>query len=157
MSAEENTALIHKEIETLNGHDAAQIEAFMDANIAPDWQYHSPLPGAEPGPAGFKALLAPLLAAFPDGRYTIEDLLAVEDRVMIRWSWSGTHRGEFMGAAPTGKRITTSGIAVTRIAGGKYAETWEQWDLFGFVQQLGATVATPEAATAEWLQSAPAR
>lgn len=147
MSSEQNAALVRKEVQTLNGHDAAQIEAFIDANIAADWQYHSPLPGAEPGPAGFKALLAPLLAAFPDGRYTIEDLLAAEDRVMIRWSWTGTHRGEFMGAAPTGKRISTSGIAVTRIAGGKYAETWEQWDALGFLQQAGV-VPTPEQAPA---------
>jgi predicted ester cyclase len=57
---------------------------------------------------------------------------------VTRWSFTGTHHGEFMGLAPAGKQVTTSGIVISRIVEGKIVEEWEEWDTLGFLQQLGA-------------------
>lgn len=82
--------------------------------------------------------MASLLAAFPDGRWTIEDQVAEGDKVVTRFSFTGTHQGEFMGIAPTGKRVTTSGMVIDRIVEGKIVEEREEWDALGMMQQLGA-------------------
>ena len=80
-----------------------------------------------------------LLAAFPDGRWTIEGQVAEGDKVATRWSFTGTHQGELMGVAPTGKRVTASGMVIDRIVEGKIVEEWEEWDALGMMQQMGAT------------------
>jgi len=75
--------------------------------------------------------------AFPDVRLTIEDMVAEGDKVAVRWAWSGTHRGEYMGIAPTGKEVTYTGITIHRITGGKIVESWDEVDNLGLMQQLG--------------------
>jgi len=75
--------------------------------------------------------------AFPDLHYTIEDMIAEGDKVVVRLTFSGTHRGEFMGVAPTNKRVTTTAIFIQRIVSGKLVEEWSNADLLGFFQQLG--------------------
>ena len=79
-------------------------------------------------------------ASFADIHCTIEDMVAEEDKVAVRWSWRGTHKGEFMGIAPTGKQVTMTGITILRIEGGKIVEEWGEADNLGFMQQLGAKV-----------------
>ena len=64
------------------------------------------------------------------------------DKVAIRWTMSGTHKGEIEGIPPTGKKMTIWGISIERIVGGKFVETWETYDTMGFMQQLGL-VPTP--------------
>jgi len=77
-------------------------------------------------------------SAFPDLHATMEDIIAEEDKVAIRYSVRGTHRGEFMGMAPTGKHFTISGIEILRFAGGKAVEHWGVTDQLAMMQQLGA-------------------
>ncbi len=77
-------------------------------------------------------------AAFPDVHFTIEELLADEDKVIARLTIRGTHQGTFLGVAPTGKTITVTGIAIYQIAGGKIVASWLQRDDLGILQQLGA-------------------
>src|SRR5215203_6718420 len=79
--------------------------------------------------------------AVPDLTYTIEDQLAEGDRVVTRYTASGTHQGEFFGVAPTGERITMSGIMIDRFEGGKMVEEWPEYDLLGVMQKLGAVPA----------------
>jgi steroid delta-isomerase-like uncharacterized protein len=117
--------------------------ALFDEHYA-DCVYHAPAVGELRGEA-YRQFLTVLLAAFPDGRWTIQDQLAGGDKVVTRWSFTGTHRGELMGLAPTGKQVTGSGIVISRIAGGKVVEEWEEWDTLGLVQQLS----TPPLAKAE--------
>jgi predicted ester cyclase len=76
--------------------------------------------------------------AFPDLVRPVEDIVAAGDKAVVRWTSSGTHLGPYFGAAPTGKRLTTSGITVFRIADGKVAEEWIQSDMLGLLQQVGA-------------------
>jgi steroid delta-isomerase-like uncharacterized protein len=99
-------------------------------------------PGIPRDREGVKQLTAMLRKAFPDFKATIDDLVAEGDKVVIRQTWSGTHKGDFMGVAPTGKRVSFGVIDIIRIAGGKFAEHWGQMDSMGLMQQLGA-IPTP--------------
>ena len=76
--------------------------------------------------------------AFPDLRHTVEDLIAEGDKVVLRATDQGTHRGDFQGVAPTGKRVSFGIIAIYRILNGKIVEMWEEGDFMGLNQQLGA-------------------
>ena len=72
-----------------------------------------------------------------DPRWTIHDMVAERDIVVIRWSHTGTHRGEFLGVPATGKEFTFRGIDVYRVLAGKLAEHWNVVDALGFLQQVG--------------------
>ncbi|GGT27057.1 ester cyclase [Streptomyces chromofuscus] len=73
-----------------------------------------------------------------DFEFSIEDLIAAGDRVCARWFWRGTHKGEFLGIAPTGKEVTMSGTTVFRCGGdGKLVEGWWEYDRMGLMEQLG--------------------
>jgi steroid delta-isomerase-like uncharacterized protein len=80
-------------------------------------------------------------SAFPDLKRPVEDLVAEGDKVVARWTSTGTHDGEFMGIPPTGKRVTTSGITIFRLEGGKIVEEWSESDMLGMMQQVGAVPA----------------
>jgi predicted ester cyclase len=84
-----------------------------------------------------------LHTAFPDYHITIEDVVAEGDKVVLRFHWSGTHKGEFMGIAPTGNKVTVTAMSMHRIEGGKEAEQWGELDRLGMMQQLGV-VPPPE-------------
>jgi predicted ester cyclase len=75
--------------------------------------------------------------AFPDARVTVEDQIAEGDKVVDRWTATGTPTGDLMGVPPTGRRIEVSGITISRFAGGKIVEDWYQGDDLGMMQQLG--------------------
>ena len=87
-------------------------------------------------------MLSIFRSAFPDFKATIDDIIAEGDKVVIRQTFSGTHKGEFMGIAPTGKRVSFGVMDIVRIAGGKFVEHWGQMDSMGMMQQLGA-IPTP--------------
>jgi len=99
-------------------------------------------PRGERGPAGFTSALAALRTGFPDIRFTIDDLLADGDRVVVRWHWQATHTGEFNGLAPTGKVLTNTGIAIYRLADHKVVQSFTETDRLGALQQLGLVPAS---------------
>ncbi len=78
------------------------------------------------------------LAAFPDYSQTIEDMIAEDDNVVTRFTFRGTHKGDYMGIPATGKEIVLTSILISRIAEGKIAEEWQEFDGYSFMQQLGA-------------------
>jgi len=84
-----------------------------------------------------------MLAAFPDLRVTVDDLLAEADKVAAHITMKGTHKGEFMGIAPTGRQVEMRISDIVRIAGGKAVERWGVEDSLGMLTQLG--VVTPPA------------
>ncbi len=90
------------------------------------------------GPNGAKQVVTLYRSAFPDTQITIDDILAEGDKVMVRWTGRGTHKGQLLNLAATEKQVTVRGIDVYRIFGGKIQETWISWDALGFLQQLGA-------------------
>jgi predicted ester cyclase len=88
------------------------------------------------------------LDASPDFRITIEDLVAEADKVAVRRTYEGTHRGgPLLGIPATGKRLQFGGISIFRLANGRIAEHWEQLDRLTLMQQLGV-VPTPDARSA---------
>ncbi|HEU5362961.1 MAG TPA: ester cyclase [Gaiellaceae bacterium] len=106
---------------------------------------HDPaLPEPSQGPEGVKEGARGYRDAFPDLSMRIEEVVAENDLVALRWTARGTHRGDLFGIAPTGKEATVTGITIDRWAGGKIAESWTNWDTLGLLQQLGAV---PAAAT----------
>jgi steroid delta-isomerase-like uncharacterized protein len=110
--------------------------------VSEDHVDHDPAQAGLPsGPAGMRAFVETYLAAFPDVRFTIEDVICEEDRVTIRWTATGTHQGPLPGIAPSGKRVSITGILIDRIADGKIVETWSNWDALGLFRQLGAAPA----------------
>ena len=76
--------------------------------------------------------------AFPDIEDTVEQIVAEADKVVVRWRSRGTHQGEFMGVAPTGRDVTFTGMRLFRIAENKIAESWVNIDERGLQEQLGA-------------------
>jgi steroid delta-isomerase-like uncharacterized protein len=95
------------------------------------------LPGLPTGPEGSKQFVQVYLNAFPDVHFTIDDQIAEGDKVVTRWTASGTHKGELAGIPATGKSSTVTGINVERIVNGKIVESWGIFDQFGMMQQLG--------------------
>lgn len=93
------------------------------------------------GAEGAKQFIATYRAAFPDLHIAIEDAIAADDKVVMRWTSTGTHLGELMGLAPTGAHVRVSGISIDRMEDGKIAESWNNWDVLGLMRQLGAAPA----------------
>ena len=134
MSAEENRAVIRRWYE--QGVNQGRLEDVYDL-FHSDFVGHGPegdVIGLEEGPV--RAVMT-LRSAFPDIRLSIEDEVAEGDKVVTRWSAVGTHLGEFMGQAPTGKTITINAIYIYRLEGGKIAELWLSPDTLGLMVQLG--------------------
>ncbi len=112
--------------------------AAIDEFFANDFVWHYAPPGVAPDLEGYKRNVAETLAPFADMNCTAEDIIAEGDKIAIRWSWRGTHKGEYMGIAPTGKQVTITGISILWIVGGKIVEEWTEPDNLGFMEQLGA-------------------
>jgi len=115
--------------------------AIADEILAPEFVVHAldPItPRLSAGPENMKKIMNLYVSAFPDVKFTLEDLIAEGDRVALRWSATGTHRAGLMGIAATGKQVTVTGTDIYRISGGKVRESWVHWDTLGFIQQLGA-------------------
>jgi steroid delta-isomerase-like uncharacterized protein len=130
--SEVNKAVVRRMIEEgMNKHNISVI-----AELYQNCVYRSPEMGELRGEV-YRQFVSSLLAAFPDLRLRVEDQLAEGDRVVTRWSFTGTHQGTFMGIAPTGKQVTVSGIVIDRIVSGKIVEEWVEWDSLRMMRQLG--------------------
>jgi steroid delta-isomerase-like uncharacterized protein len=101
-----------------------------------DFVQHTPALGDLRG-LEHRELLASTFAAFPDAHWIVVDQIAERDKVVTRWTFTGTHRGTFMGTAPTEKRLVFSGISIDRMVDGRIVEECEEWDTLGMMQQLG--------------------
>ena len=138
MSEEENKAVIGRWIEAFNERD---LEGEADL-LASGYVAHVPSPQ---GPLDLDGLEAwreftdPFVEALPDLRLTIEDIAAEGDMVAARVSFRGTHRGQFQGLPPTGKKVAFSSMEFNRVVDGQVEEHWVEINLLGVVQQLGVT------------------
>lgn len=109
--------------------------------IHPAFFDHTNPPGMQEGVAGHKAIVALFRAAFPDGRWDIEDLICEGDKIVARTTFRGTHGGDFFGIPPTGKRVEMGGVHIMRVAEGRVAEHWGSNDDLGMMRQLGVVPA----------------
>jgi predicted ester cyclase len=134
MSVEHNKALVRRLYE--EGLNKGNL-AVADEILAPDYIRHGLAPGAPLGPESTKHVFSTMRAALPDLRITVEDMVGEGDKVVARVTGRGTHKGEYMGVAPTGKQVTVTFIGIYRFAGSKLKEAWIQMDELGMMQQLG--------------------
>ena len=112
-----------------------RLDRFEDY-VAEDVVPHNPGPGPADAEA-MKEAIGAFRLAFPNIHIASDDEMGVGDKVIVRWTLSGTHEGEFQGIPATGNDVAVSGITIMRVAGGKIAEYWLQSDSLGMMQQLG--------------------
>lgn len=98
------------------------------------------------GPAGFAAAISPLRTAFPDIKWTVEDLIAEGDKVVVKWSWKGTNTSSFDGFPASSKTVMHHAINIFQFEDHKIIKSWMQADRLGFYQQIG--VIAPDVTTA---------
>ena len=136
MSAEENKAVLRREVEELYNH-TGNLDA-VEEIFSPDYVSYEPTSGETRGIEGARQFAATFRQAFPDLQNTIEDMVAEGDRVVVRFRARGTHDGETEAfGPPTGKRMEITGITIKRVSEGKIAEAWTNFDALGMMQQLG--------------------
>jgi steroid delta-isomerase-like uncharacterized protein len=120
-------------------HDALLTErdlAVVDRFFAPDFVSHNNPPGFPPGVDGVKQFFAMFRDAFPDAAVAIDEIVADGDRVAVATTLTGTHEGELMGMAPTGRAVSVTGIDIVRVADGRIAEHRGLTDILGLMRQL---------------------
>ena len=133
--SEENEAVVRRAFDEVAMGDMTAV----DEIIAPEFVRHDLAGGREAhGPDGVKRLIAALRSAFPDIQTTVDDVISGGDRVVVRFTARGTHRGQFQGIAATGLEATWTGINIYRVADGQIQETWQLADGLGLLRQLGA-------------------
>jgi steroid delta-isomerase-like uncharacterized protein len=136
MSAEDNKAIARRWFELVNAREPEGLRSLLH----PDLVDHTPLLGAAPDADGQIAVATVTLHAFPDIHVTVEDMLAEDDRVAVRISIRGTHRGTLMGRyEPTGRQVFWTGMDFFRIADSKIAEVWRLRDVQALISQLEGT------------------
>jgi steroid delta-isomerase-like uncharacterized protein len=94
--------------------------------------------GVDIGLRELRPFVEKLRQAFPDVYITIHATVEQGENVVARWTATMTHRGEFLGIAATGRRVTVTGTTMLRIVNGKIVEAWDNWDQLGLLVQLGA-------------------
>ena len=125
--------------------NAGDIGGFGDL-VADDFVEHQGGPGLPPTKQGTLESFRTVLAAFPDWRMTVEDLIGGGDKTVARVTATGTHKGEFMGVPPTGTRVDVQLIDIMRFdSAGLVCEHWGVADMLSLVQQLGVVPAGPPA------------
>ncbi|MCI0391732.1 MAG: ester cyclase [Acidobacteria bacterium] len=143
MSTEENKTVVRRLIEEFWNQGQLSV---ADELYSTDAVHRDPVtPDLGSGPESIKQLRTLYGTSFPDQQFTVDDLVAEGDKVVLRWTVRGTHQGELMGIAPTGQQVTVTGITIYRLANGKIAEEVTSWDAFGLMQQLGAIPLTMKA------------
>ncbi len=109
-----------------------------DELLADDFVLHQPFtPGPVYGAAGFRYTLSNFRMAFPDLESCLDTVIAEADLVAVRFTFTGTHRGEYLGVPATDQRVTWSGISLFRVQDGRIAEVWVEFDTLALQRQLG--------------------
>ena len=129
MSLEENKALVRRFVDAYNNRNLG----VFDELLAPNYFDHTSHVDRE----GLKQLMTMAFTAFPDFQETIEDIIAEGDKVWARITFTGTHTGEWMGIAPTGKTVTTEMVDIFRIENGKLVEYRDVNNNVDFLKKLG--------------------
>lgn len=131
---EQNAALVTRIFDELNKRN----EAVYQELYAPEYAWHFPANNPKTLTREEEAVFVKLLwVGFPDIHYDIEEIVARDDTIVARFMARGTHKGEYQGLLPTGNTWETGGVWMARIKNGKVVEVREEFDLLGWMQQLG--------------------
>jgi predicted ester cyclase len=138
VSVKENKATFRRVIEVFNKGNLS----LVDELVTPDYAFHGPGGMESRGQEGFKQIVSSMCDALSDLHATIENMVAEGDMMAVRLKFTGTHRGNLMGIAPTGKRLTINDYVFIIFKGGKEAEAWGCLDILSIYQQLGVVPPT---------------
>lgn len=131
---QKNSAIVRRFIEeTIN-------QGRIDSAVQFAWEdvvEQVPFPGQGPGLEGLKDVLRGMRAGFPDLHFSVEEQIAEGEKVVTRFEWTGTHRGDFLGVAATGRSVKVWGVVIDRLQGGRIKDTRIIMDLLGLMMQLG--------------------
>ena len=108
-----------------------------DELVAVDFVELDPLPGQQQGREGLKEVIGMLRVAFPDIHWVADETVASGDKVVTRFTWTGTHRGTFLGVPATGRSVNVKGVVIDRLVGGMMTDSRILMDNFTMMQQLG--------------------
>jgi steroid delta-isomerase-like uncharacterized protein len=134
MTSSDNTAVVRRFYDEVLNQRRVDV---LDEIAAEDYIEHDPFPGQGNGRADLKARIQGFHHAFNPLSFNVEDVIAEGDKVVVRWTNSGTDSGGFMGIPPTGKEFGIAGIDIHVVRDGRLAEHWHVVDLLGQMQQLG--------------------
>jgi predicted ester cyclase len=134
MPERENMELIKRSLARFNAGDLEGYLAMFDRAV----MFHGLSRRLKPGVGGLRDYYTELRLAFPDMRISSEDLIADGEKVANRYTFYGTHKGAYLGVAPTMKLIVSAGMVMNLFRSGKCIETWQSTDALGFLTQLGA-------------------
>jgi steroid delta-isomerase-like uncharacterized protein len=135
MAEQDNIAVVGRFIEeVINRGNLDAADEIVEENFVE----LDPLPGQRQGREGLKEVIGMLRAAFPDIHWIIDETIAAGEKVVTRFTWTGTHRGPFLGIPATGRAVTVKGVVIDRLARGKMADSRILMDTLSMLQQLGA-------------------
>ena len=134
MSESGNRAVIQRFLEEVINE--GRLEQ-ADEIVAEDFVELDPLPGQRQGREGLKEVIGMLRAAFPDMHWVVEEMIAEGEKVVTRFTWTGTQQGTFMGIPATGRSVVVKGVVIDRIVGSMMTDSRILMDTMGLMQQLG--------------------
>jgi steroid delta-isomerase-like uncharacterized protein len=137
MQNQEHLNLVRKLFDLYNKNDMHHLNAF-DELFAPNCQFHDPALGnAKMSLQNMKQAESDYIKALPNKKTKIDNIVAADDQIIVRWTATGTNKGSFHGSTPSNKEVKISGISIYRISGNKINEVWQIWDRMGMLEQMG--------------------
>ena len=136
MSKEQNLDVTKQLGEAVSTGNLQALNDIFAANVVD----HDPAPGQAEGPKGFIEFFTTMRTAFPDLKVTVDHVVQDENNLAMAYKIHGTHKGDFLGIAPTGKVITARGMQIARYENGKIIERWGSSDELGIVKALGGEI-----------------
>jgi steroid delta-isomerase-like uncharacterized protein len=114
---------------------------YIEQVIAPTHALGDPtIEGGAVGPKAYRRQVERFLRGLPDLKFTVDDTVSENDKMVVYWTISGTHEGEFLGVAATHRKVAFSGITINQIADGKILESTVIWDGVSLLKQMGMTL-----------------
>lgn len=129
-----SAAVVHRFTDEILNQGSFEV---ADEIVAADFVELDPLPGQQQGREGLVNVLKSMRAAFPDMHWTIEETVVEGEKVVSRFTWTGTQQGEFLGIAATGRAVRVKGVVIDRVVNGWMTDSRILMDTLGIMQQLG--------------------
>jgi steroid delta-isomerase-like uncharacterized protein len=132
---QQNVNVVRKLYEDVfNKNNLNLLEEIFSPNVI---MHDSAIPNRKSGIQSVKQTEQNYQRAFPDKKTKIEDIFGTDEQVTVRWTCTGTHKGELQGISPTNKNFEIMGISIYRLSNGKITEAWQSWDRLGLLEQIG--------------------
>ena len=134
----ENRALVRRLYEEVWNNRRLEL---LDELLSPSHALEAPnVSGSQVGPQEYKRQVLALLKGFPDLQFIIKDIFGEDEKIVVAWTFSGTHDGEFLGIPATHKKVSSDGVTIHHVANGKIIDSFSNWDALGLTKQLGTAV-----------------